>query len=192
MTGAASGIGAATARVFADAGRRPRRSAGTRATRTMSSRSCATSRSAAGGASPSRSTWRRRTPSRSSCARLCEAYERIDIVVANAAIAREVPSAELDDERFAQLLDVDLDRRVPLLPGRDPAHDGARGGAACSRRARSRARLQGWSRHAHYAAAKAGIVGLVRRLAVELGPHGITVERDRTGRDRDAAEPRSA
>jgi len=34
---------------------------------------------------------------------------------------------------------------------------------------------QGWARHAHYTAAKAGLVGLVRSLAVELGRHGITV-----------------
>src|SRR5204862_359063 len=33
---------------------------------------------------------------------------------------------------------------------------------------------QGWARHAHYTTAKAGIVGLVRTLAVELGPYGIT------------------
>src|SRR5919202_1777220 len=34
--------------------------------------------------------------------------------------------------------------------------------------------LQGWSEHAHYTAAKAGLVGLVRTLAVECGPWGIT------------------
>ena len=33
---------------------------------------------------------------------------RLDIVVANAAIARDVPFAELDDERLDSLLQVDL------------------------------------------------------------------------------------
>jgi 3-oxoacyl-[acyl-carrier protein] reductase len=33
----------------------------------------------------------------------------------------------------------------------------------------------GWDEHVHYNAAKAGIEGLTRGLAVELGPHGITV-----------------
>jgi 3-oxoacyl-[acyl-carrier protein] reductase len=35
--------------------------------------------------------------------------------------------------------------------------------------------VQGWPRHAHYTAAKAGIVGLVRSLAVEYAAQGITV-----------------
>ncbi|MEX3853161.1 SDR family NAD(P)-dependent oxidoreductase [Paraburkholderia sp. BR10923] len=33
----------------------------------------------------------------------------------------------------------------------------------------------GWDEHAHYSAAKAGVVGLVRGLAFELGRHGIRV-----------------
>jgi 3-oxoacyl-[acyl-carrier protein] reductase len=33
----------------------------------------------------------------------------------------------------------------------------------------------GWPEHAHYNASKAGIEGLTRGLAIELGPAGITV-----------------
>jgi len=33
----------------------------------------------------------------------------------------------------------------------------------------------GWDEHAHYSAAKSGVVGLVRGLAVELGRDGIRV-----------------
>jgi 3-oxoacyl-[acyl-carrier protein] reductase len=33
--------------------------------------------------------------------------------------------------------------------------------------------VYGWGEHAHYATAKAGVIGLVRSLAVEFGPHGI-------------------
>jgi 3-oxoacyl-[acyl-carrier protein] reductase len=33
----------------------------------------------------------------------------------------------------------------------------------------------GWSEHVHYNASKAGIEGLTRGLAMELGPHGVTV-----------------
>jgi 3-oxoacyl-[acyl-carrier protein] reductase len=33
----------------------------------------------------------------------------------------------------------------------------------------------GWGEHVHYSAAKAGILGLIRGLAAELGPDGIRV-----------------
>ena len=33
--------------------------------------------------------------------------------------------------------------------------------------------VYGWQNHAHYATAKAGVLGLVRSLAVEYGPRGI-------------------
>ena len=33
--------------------------------------------------------------------------------------------------------------------------------------------VYGWGEHAHYATAKAGVIGLVRSLAVELGPRGV-------------------
>ena len=34
--------------------------------------------------------------------------------------------------------------------------------------------VQAWPQHPHYAAAKAGLVGLIQTLAVEYGPEGIT------------------
>ena len=34
--------------------------------------------------------------------------------------------------------------------------------------------VSAWPQHSHYAASKAGLVGLVRSLAVEYGPNGIT------------------
>ena len=47
--------------------------------------------------------------------------------------------------------------------------------AACSPRARSPEPTVGWAEHTHYATGKAGIKGMVRSLALELGPDGITV-----------------
>jgi 3-oxoacyl-[acyl-carrier protein] reductase len=35
--------------------------------------------------------------------------------------------------------------------------------------------VYGWEDHAHYAAAKAGVLGLCRSLAVELAPRGVRV-----------------
>jgi 3-oxoacyl-[acyl-carrier protein] reductase len=101
-------------------------------------------------------------------------FGRIDVVVANAAIARDVATTELADEEWSRLLDIDLTGvfrcfRAALPPmieagwGRLLATSSIAGG------------VQGWSRHVHYATAKAGIVGMVRALALEVGPHGITV-----------------
>src|SRR6476619_3780645 len=103
-----------------------------------------------------------------------ERFGGIDIVLANAAIARLVPSEELDDERWSALLDVDLAgvfrcfrEAIPYLR--------ARGGGRLLATSSVAGACVGWAEHAHYATAKAGIQGLVRSLALELGPDQITV-----------------
>lgn len=98
----------------------------------------------------------------------------VDVMVANAAIARLVPSGELDDERWNALLDVDLAgvfrcfrETIPQLK--------ARGGGRLLATSSIAGAFTGWPEHTHYATAKAGIQGMVRSLAVELGPAQITV-----------------
>jgi 3-oxoacyl-[acyl-carrier protein] reductase len=172
ITGAASGIGAATARVFADAGAdlvlgwyagdphdvEPV----VRAVEERGRRCLAIEADVA----------RTLAVERLVDAAL-QAFGRLDIVVANAAIARDVPSADLDDERFAQLLDVDLGGVFRCFRAAIPIMTEAGWGRLLATSSIAGTH-QGWARHAHYTAAKAGIVGLVRTLAVELGPHGIT------------------
>jgi 3-oxoacyl-[acyl-carrier protein] reductase len=103
-----------------------------------------------------------------------ERFGRVDVVVANAAIARLVPSEELDDERFGALLNVDLTGVFRCFRAAIPHLRRAGWGRLLATSSIAGA-VQGWPEHAHYTAAKAGIVGLVRSLAVELAPHGITV-----------------
>jgi 3-oxoacyl-[acyl-carrier protein] reductase len=103
-----------------------------------------------------------------------EAFGRLDIVVANAAIAREVPVEELDDERWRQLLEVDLAGVFRCFRAAIPHMRRAGWGRLLATSSIAGA-LQGWTRHVHYAAAKGGIVGLVRALALEVAPDGITV-----------------
>jgi 3-oxoacyl-[acyl-carrier protein] reductase len=98
---------------------------------------------------------------------------RLDVVVANAAIARDVPSAELDDERWNALLQVDLAGVFRCFRAAMPHMIEAGWGRLLATSSIAGA-VQGWASHAHYTTAKAGLVGLVRTLAVELGPHGIT------------------
>jgi 3-oxoacyl-[acyl-carrier protein] reductase len=98
----------------------------------------------------------------------------VDIMLANAAIARLVPSEELDDERWSALLDVDLDGVFRCFRGAIP-HLKARGGGRLLATSSVAGATVGWAEHTHYATAKAGIKGMVRSLALELGPERITV-----------------
>ena len=94
-------------------------------------------------------------------------------MVANAAIAHDVPFAELDDERLDSLLQVDLHGVVRTFRAVVP-HLVEQGWGRLLATSSIAGAQQGWVRHAHYTTAKAALVGLVRTLAVELGPSGLT------------------
>ena len=172
ITGAASGIGAATARRFAEAGADvvagwfpgdPHDVSGTARAVEAAGRRCLVVEVDVSDAG--------------SVERMVEAavteFGRLDVVVANAAIARDVPFAELDDERWNALLQVDLMGVVRTFRASIP-HMVERGWGRLLATSSIAGAYQGWARHAHYTTAKAGIVGLVRTLAVEFGPQGIT------------------
>jgi len=100
------------------------------------------------------------------------AYGRLDCVVANAGIAHRVPLAELTDAKWDQTLDVDLKGVFRVVRAAAPAM--AAGGAVVAMSSIMGV-AYGWDEHVHYSAAKAGVVGLVRGLAVELARTGIRV-----------------
>ncbi|QNE34627.1 SDR family NAD(P)-dependent oxidoreductase [Leifsonia shinshuensis] len=98
------------------------------------------------------------------------AYGRIDHVVANAGILRRAPFAEMTDRQWDEVLQVDLHGVMRLARAAVP-HLGDGGSiVAISSIAGG---VYGWQEHAHYAAAKAGVLGLIRSLAVELGPRRV-------------------
>jgi 3-oxoacyl-[acyl-carrier protein] reductase len=101
-------------------------------------------------------------------------HGRIDVVIANAGIAHKVPLAELTDERWDHTFEIDLKGvlRVirPVLTGMRRRQSGAV--VAVSSIMGS---TYGWSEHAHYSSAKAGVIGLARGLAVELARSGVRV-----------------
>jgi 3-oxoacyl-[acyl-carrier protein] reductase len=99
---------------------------------------------------------------------------RVDIVIANAAIARLVPSPDLGDADWSDLLDVDLTGVWRTFRAAIP-HLLAQGSGRLLATASTVGTVEAWPAHVHYSAAKAGIAGLVRSLAAELGPGGITV-----------------
>ena len=97
----------------------------------------------------------------------------LDVYVGNAGVwpVRDVPLAEMDDAQWSGTMRANLDaifwttRRAARLMG-----DGGRIVLVTSTAAQ-----RGEAFHADYAASKGAVVSLVKSLAVELGPAGITV-----------------
>jgi len=101
-------------------------------------------------------------------------FGKLDIAIANAAIARIAPFGEMAETDFQNTLDVDL-TGVWRLFRASIAPMSAAGSGRLLATTSTVGTLEAWHAHAHYAAAKAGIVGMVRSLAAEVGPAGITV-----------------
>jgi len=97
-------------------------------------------------------------------------WRRLDIAIANAGILRQSAFDTLTDEQWHDLLDVDL-HGVMRTARAGLRHMGA-GGSVTAVSSISGG-VYGWSDHAHYTTAKAGVIGLVRSLAVEYAHRGI-------------------
>jgi NAD(P)-dependent dehydrogenase (short-subunit alcohol dehydrogenase family) len=97
----------------------------------------------------------------------------IDILVNNAGITQKRGVMEVSDEDYARVLDTNL-RGVLHMSQAVIPHLKARGGGSITCIS-SLSALQGGGVFggSHYCAAKAGILGLVRAMALELGPDNI-------------------
>lgn len=101
-------------------------------------------------------------------------FESIDVVIANAGIAGPTrPACELPYEEWRECIVTDLDGVFLTFRGFLPAMIKARRGGLIAISSVTGKRPL-WGR-APYAAAKMGVIGLVRTLALELGPHGVRV-----------------
>ncbi|HEY1413514.1 MAG TPA: SDR family NAD(P)-dependent oxidoreductase, partial [Rhodopila sp.] len=100
------------------------------------------------------------------------AFGGIDIVVSNAGLRRQTPFLEMSLAEWREILSVALDGAFVVARAAVPHMLGRGGGAIVA--------LSGISTHVgtpnrcHVSASKAGLEGLMRALAVELAPHGIT------------------
>ena len=101
---------------------------------------------------------------------LMSAWRRIDIAIANAGILRGSAFDDITDEQWHDLLNVDL-HGVMRTARAGLRHMGE--GGSVTAISSIAGGVYGWQEHAHYATAKAGVLGLVRSLAVEYGPRGI-------------------
>lgn len=103
-----------------------------------------------------------------------ETYGRIDILINNAGISPKLPFYEITEEQFSQVLNINLKSNF-----------------MCSKEAFQYMKDNGWGRivslsslaglygginsAAHYSASKAGIIGLTKTLAKQVGKYNITV-----------------
>ncbi|MFQ5794552.1 MAG: SDR family NAD(P)-dependent oxidoreductase [Candidatus Bipolaricaulia bacterium] len=106
-------------------------------------------------------------------AQTLEEFDRIDILVNNAGVYEHALVAEMPDAEWDRTLDINLKgaflcTRAALKPMMTQ-----QSGRIIS--ISSIAAYRGSITHAHYSAAKAGVVGFTKALALELGPYGITV-----------------
>jgi len=108
-------------------------------------------------------------------ARAVEAYGRLDILVNNAGIGFLMePLLETSREHWQTVLDVNL--MGAFLCTKHAARQMIRqGGGGRIVNVASQAAKSGHAHMAAYTASKHGMVGLTRTAALELGPHGITV-----------------
>ena len=98
----------------------------------------------------------------------------IDCILANAGIAHRVPIDEMTDEKWDHTFDVDLKGMLRVIrPAVPIMRRSGKGAIVCLSSIMGVA--YGWDEHVHYSSAKAGVVGLVRGLAVELARSGIRV-----------------
>ena len=108
-------------------------------------------------------------------ARAVERFGRLDILVNNAGIGYLIDACtELSEDQWDAVLDVNL--KGPFLCTKHAARQMIKqgeGGRVVN--IASQAAKSGFPHMAAYTASKHGLVGLTRTCALELGPHGITV-----------------
>jgi len=95
------------------------------------------------------------------------------VLVNNAGVMTDVVVAEMDDQTWDRLIDVNLSASFRMCREAIPGMVGAGTGRIVN--ISSQAAFRGSIGRAHYAAAKAGLLGLTYSLARELGPRGVTV-----------------
>jgi len=169
ITGAARGIGAATARAMADAGARvallDRDGAGVERTAEEIGGAGGEALAIAGDVSDPSSV-------KKAVAAVVAEWRRLDVLVNNAGVLRDATLGKVTDEDWALTLNVNL--RGAMLCAREALPHMLEAGSGRILSATSMVARAGNYGQTAYAASKAGIIGLTRTWARELGPKGIT------------------
>ena len=168
VTGAASGIGRAAAERFSSEG-----AAVVCADLAGAADTVATIRDAGGLASDLRVDVRRQEDTEAMVRHALETHGGCDVLLANAGVPGLGSTSECDPDVWAHVLDVNLtgtwlSMRAVLPTMVEQGH----GSVICTA---SAAGVVGVRGIAPYSASKAGVIGLVRGTAVEVGPHNVRV-----------------
>ena len=99
----------------------------------------------------------------------------IDVLVNNAGITQPLKLMEIGPEQWDAVLDVNLRGVLNLSQAVIPHMRGRRAGSIACMSSVSAQRGGGIFGGPHYSAAKAGVLGLAKAMARELGPDGIRV-----------------
>ncbi|HEV7418948.1 MAG TPA: mycofactocin-coupled SDR family oxidoreductase [Mycobacterium sp.] len=100
-------------------------------------------------------------------------FGRIDILLANAGIASNAPVAQMDEQTWQDMIDVNLTGVYHSFRAVVPHMIERRAGRIVA--TSSIVARMGTTNAAHYAAAKWGVLGLVKSLSLEVAQYGITV-----------------
>ncbi|MDR5752571.1 MULTISPECIES: SDR family NAD(P)-dependent oxidoreductase [unclassified Caballeronia] len=104
-----------------------------------------------------------------------EKYGRIDGLINNAGITQPLKTMDIGPDNFDAVIDVNLRGTLYMSQAVIPQMSKQKGGSIVCMSSVSAQRGGGIFGGAHYSAAKAGVLGLARAMARELGPDNIRV-----------------
>ena len=168
ITGAARGLGHAVAQRFLDEGARVGVHVRT------PERAAAAAREFRGNAFAVAGDLTARGGPASIVGTVVDRFQRLDVLVNNAAVAYPTRIDAIPEDEWRETIEVNLTAAFLCLQAAIPVMKRQQYGRivnVSSTAGRAVSTLAG----AHYTASKAGLLGLTRAAAKELGPHGITV-----------------
>jgi SDR family mycofactocin-dependent oxidoreductase len=98
-------------------------------------------------------------------------FGKVDVVVANAGVWGLTPFWELTEEQWSTSIDVNLSGQWRTIKAVTPHLIERRSGTIVM--ISSVNGIEAGPSYAHYCAAKAGVLALMRNVALELGPYGV-------------------
>jgi NAD(P)-dependent dehydrogenase (short-subunit alcohol dehydrogenase family) len=107
--------------------------------------------------------------------RVLEEFAQVDVLINNAGITQPVKLMDITPEDLQRILDVNLNGILYLSQAFIPHMRERKQGSIACMSSGSAQRGGGIFGGPHYSAAKAGVLGLAKAMARELGPDGIRV-----------------